>query len=445
MMRVDKILKGLTLCVAAVLLISGCDKPVEKAATKSKLDLSTTPTGAEIFYKGKSIGNTPYVNEAVKPGFKLIGLKMKGYKTKWIQFTAKAGSSHTINEKLEPVRSSVMITSNPTRSSVVIDGDILGETPLVLHDLPFGEYKAQVNAQGYSGKTISWSITSSRPQKVDVDLDSNTGIIEVASSPEGATILIDNKPYGVTPGREEVEEGEHLIKIFKEGYESYEQSINLARGSVKQIGANLKIKPSSITVKTKPEGAEVFVNGDAYSSSPTTIKNLPAGDYVIMVRKQGFDDEVREISLAPGQQAETSINMGTNLGGIDLVVNPPGVTIYLDGKKMGFSKEDKNGASKVFQLRGLTSGRHKLRFSHKRATPQNLNMTISVSKGEISRPKKIKMWIADTIMTLKNGRVLKGRLILKNDLEVIFSETPKITMGYKPEEVKSLEPLEYEE
>jgi len=445
MMRIDKILTGLILCAVAVFMVSGCDKPAEKTAFKSKLDLTTTPTGAEIYFKGKRVANTPYVNEAMKPGFKVIGLKMNGYKTKWIKFTAKAGSSHTFNEKLEPVRSSVMITSNPMRSSVVIDGDILGETPLVLHDLPFGKYKAQVNAQGYSGKTVSWSVTSNRPQKVDVDLDSNTGIIEVASSPEGATILIDNKPYGVTPGREEVEEGEHLVKIFKEGYETYEQSINIARGSVKQIGANLKIKPSSITVKTNPVGAEVFVNGDAYSSSPTTIKNLAAGDYVIMVRKQGFDDEVREISLAPGQQAEIPINMGTNLGGIDLVVNPPGVTIYLDGKKVGSSKEDKNGASKVFTLRGLTSGRHKLRFSHKRATPQNLSMTISVRKGEISRPKKIGMWIADTVMTMRNGSVLKGKLILKNDHEVLFSETPGIIIGYKPEELKSIESLEYEE
>ena len=432
-------------CSFVTILQTSCTEEKQQVPTRASIEISSIPDGAELYYKGKKIGQSPYKQESVKPGFKLIRLEKEGYESRWLQFSAKAGEAVNIEERLDPVKASIMITSNPTRSSVVIDGDIKGETPLVIHHLPFGEYKAEINAHGYSSKTVSWTVNNSRPQRVNIDLDSNTGFIEVISDPEGARVYIDNKAFGVTPVREEVEEGKHSIRIEKVGYEPYEQNVSIARGSEKRVGSNLKIKPSSINVTTKPTGAEVFINGEAYSSSPTVIENLKPGDYVIMVRKDAYDDEVREMTIAPGQQATVSITMGTNLGGIDTYVNPPGVTIYLDRKKVGYSIADAGGNSKVLQLRGLTSGTHNLRFSHKRATPQNISMNVVVRKGEITRTKKIKMWIADTVMTMTNGRVLRGRLILQNDQEVIFSVDPKITQGYKPSEIKSLEPLEFEE
>ena len=435
----------LILSTTTALSLCSCDKKVENKVIPASFQLTTTPTGANLYVGDRKIGNTPFKKDKLNPGIKLLRLELDGYKTKWLKFKVRQGEAVVLNEKLDPITASVMITSKPSRATVTINGDIKGETPFVFHDLRFGEHKALITAHGYSPKTIVWNVDSPRPKRVNVNLNSNTGILDILSSPKGATIYIDNKPFGVTPGREELEEGEHTIRLEKIGYETYEQIIDMARGSTKKVGANLKIKPSSIKVITDPPDAKLFINGDVYSNTPTTIKNLTPGDYIIKVSKQGFDDEVREISLAPGQQAKVPITLETNLGGIDLVVLPPGVTIYLDNKKVGVSKDDGNGGSELFKLRGLTSGKHRLRFSHKRAVPQNIQTTVIVRKGEITRPKRVRMWIADTIMTLKNGRKLEGRLILKNDKQVVFSESPKITQGYRIEEVSKIEPLKYDE
>ena len=67
---------------------------------------------------------------------------------------------------------------------------------------------------------------------------------------------------------------------------------------------------------------------------------------------------------------KVNLQLDSNLGGIDLVANPPGVTIYIDGVKKGVTEPGENPKfSKVFEVRGLRTGKHTVKMAHKRATP----------------------------------------------------------------------------
>ncbi|HPN85262.1 MAG TPA: hypothetical protein PK821_08010, partial [Victivallales bacterium] len=136
------------------------------------------------------------------------------------------------------------------------------------------------------------------------------------------------------------------------------------------------------------------------------------------------------------------------MGGIDLVANPPGVTVYLDGKKVGKMEEGERGnkkLSKVFQIRGLTSGDHSVKVSHARAVPQDKTINVVVEKGKISRPAQINMWIADSVVKFKNGKEVTGRIVENDASGILFEPEPGIAIRYKANEISGITHLGVDE
>jgi membrane-associated protease RseP (regulator of RpoE activity) len=77
---------------------------------------------------------------------------------------------------------------------------------------------------------------------------------------------------------------------------------------------------SSVTVNSTPPGAEIFVDDDFAGDTPSTL-NLSSGKHVVSVRKPGFQEWIRKVSLSGG-----SITLNAELThGTDELhpVNPP--------------------------------------------------------------------------------------------------------------------------
>ncbi len=95
----------------------------------------------------------------------------------------------------------------------------------------------------------------------------------------------------------------------------------------------------SVYIKSTPSSAEILVNGDKYKgSTPTIIKDLPINELIIIkVKKTGFEDSVKEITLKDKKTQNIEIKLKkseTNVGIIKISSEPKGATIYLDSKKL---------------------------------------------------------------------------------------------------------------
>jgi hypothetical protein len=283
------------------------------------------------------------------------------------------------------------------------------------------------------------------------------GDLSITSNPANSTIFIEEKPRGPTPFEGPIEQGNHKIRIEKEGYTPIEEVLTIKKNDKTTKTYTLQMRPGALTVKSTPGGASVFLNNQLYGNTPVEIKELVPGTYQIRVEKAGCDPLVKQISIAAGSKSEETVQLSSNTGGIDLVVNPPGVTVYLDGKKIGVSEpdEEKNSLeenkklhlkfSKVISLRGISADDHVLKFFHKRAQPEEKTLKIKVKKGEIERPKTVIMWIATATLSLKNGRVMNGLLAGETKDEILFEPEPGVRQGYKRNEIQSIDMLKQEE
>ncbi|HBC88440.1 MAG TPA: hypothetical protein DCZ94_15945 [Lentisphaeria bacterium] len=430
---------------SAILFMAGCG-PEKKVETRGVFTIKSNPDGAKITINNKEVGVTPKT-VSLNPNTYIMEVSKLNCRSEWRKLVSTAGATKTVEVELEPITSSVMIGSKPDGAIVEIDGKQIGQTPLTIHDQTIGKHSARLSKPGYIAMEVSWTVEDARPQLVTGNLSSNMGTLDIKSTPSGANVFIDGKARGKTPYTERIEQGEHKVKVELKGHNPHEQSVVVARDGKKDVQVTLLLLPGSLNITTAPAGATVLLNDREYKNSPVEIKNLLPGTYKLKLKKAGFDQIERDVIIVAGEPAEVSVTLDTNYGGIDLVVNPPGVTIYIDGKKVGVSEQGEDKVtSKVFEIRSLSSEEHTIKIAHKRAQPAEKEIKVKVSKGQITRPKPLNMWIADTYVKLKeNGREMRGKIRQQNEDEIIFEPEPGIAQKYTRKEIETLRELKENE
>lgn len=442
-----KINKSAMVCIflsAFPFFFASCGKKDEPQP--AVISINSEPSGASVFFKGKELGKTPFEIKT-KNGTYVFGLEKNNYKPQYLKVTVGDGERKNVELTLQEITASVMIESTPTEATVEIDGKEIGLTPIIIHGQKIGTHKAILKKAGMVPVEVSWQIEDARPQTVKANLSSNLGLIKIIASPPNAQISVDDKPKGRSPLSENIEQGEHSITVEAPGYEKHEQKIIVNRNAETVLNIALNVLPGSINVNSEPEGATIYLDEKLIGKTPIKIPGLHPGKYQLKAEKAGFDIASREVELAPGANVDVTLTLDTNLGGIDLVANPPGLTVYLDGKKIGKTeKGDSEKLSKVFEIRGLTNGKHVVRVSHARAVPQDNIIEINVEKGKIARPKSINMWIVDCIIKFKKGnKELRGRLKEETDTKILFEPEPGVAISYDKEELSDIQKLKIDE
>jgi len=106
---------------------------------------------------------------------------------------------------------------------------------------------------------------------VPVSQPTQSGIVQITSSPAGANVYMDDKSTGITPlTLPSVNAGTHTLFIRLPGYQDYSTTINLGAGQSLQVDAALTPVPS-------PTGAGIF---------PFTIIIALAGLAIVLGRRR---------------------------------------------------------------------------------------------------------------------------------------------------------------
>jgi hypothetical protein len=444
MKHISLLLRITIIAFSFVLLLNTACKQKKKRIKMIPVSIKTTPNKVNvkiISHKNVNFGLTP-CKHSLPPGSYIFKFSKQGYRTELKKITCSINQSVNLDFKMQQLNASVIIESEPNGASVLKEGTVIGQTPLLLKDLPLGVYSYILKKNSYSPRELKFSIEDERPFLAKVNLNSNIGILKVRSIPSGAKVFMNNTPRGLTPAVIKTEEGEYTVSIQKDGYDSYEQKVILSKGTTIKINSHLNIKLASMVISTDPSGAAISVNGRKYNDSPLTLNGMQPGTYIVEATMDHYDIAQREVSVAPGQNATVNLKLDSNMCGLDLVVNPPGVAVYIDGKKRGITKPGEvPNVSKIFEVRNSSSGKHFVLLAHKRAKPSQVKFSVNIQKGEIKRKGPIYMWIEDTYLKLKSGRELTGRINYQNKDEIIFELSPKIKVRYARNEISIMRKL----
>lgn len=161
--------------------------------------------------------------------------------------------------------------------------------------------------------------------------------LEVKSEPSGAKVYIDGKESGDTPiALSDIKTGRHQIRVVKEGYESYEVSVETGVGR-KEVMANLKQvgRKGELLIRTVPTEATVYLNEKSVGTSPYEGKGLSPGLYKVRVVKEGYEPWEKDVAVEAGKKAEVL----AKLGEIDWAKRPCNAPVWNVGDKWTYKSE----------------------------------------------------------------------------------------------------------
>ena len=259
----------------------------------------------------------------------------------------------------EPVKTRVQLESQPTGASAIVDGKDRGTTPLMLFDLPAGKHRVKYRLPGYEDCVAFFRCGAEPVVTCSETLPEVKGLLLLRSEPAGADISVNGVSVGVTPrlithlSAKET----YTVKLVKTGY--LDQLIKVKFEGRKPLVRNEKLVLASgtIDILSEPAGAQVSVNGIPKGRSPLKVEQVPRGRAVVKFTLDGYDDEIRELTISAGDVQTLPVAMKAKPGTLHLVSVPAGARFYVNDKPVGKGEQVLSGmAAGTYVVRAELEG-----------------------------------------------------------------------------------------
>jgi serine/threonine-protein kinase len=173
----------------------------------------------------------------------------------------------------------LLVESSPARAEVIINGIRRGETPVTVHDLPFGTHTIRVSRGGYLTSTRKVRLSASRASEA----------LEFDLQPESRSSGTSAAGAGVVAAGGEAE---------------------FERASAEATAAGL----GALLVLSHPTGARVLVDGQYVGMAPLLVTNVAPGTRTVKLELPGHKTWSSSVQVMAGQRVRVaaSLEEGTN-------------------------------------------------------------------------------------------------------------------------------------
>jgi len=245
-------------------------------------------------------------------------------------------------------------SSQPEGATVTIDGTVRGVTPLTLYDLAPGPRHVRFDLANYEGVDEFMFLREGGAVSKNAVLRPVKGILLLATEPAGSDISLDGVSLGKTPRliTSLDAKGAYRLLVQKPGYQSRIVEVKFSGRTPLVKNESLVIDSGVIEVTSEPAGAEVTVNGHPRGKTPVKVEGVPKGRATVSLKKNGFAEESRELSIVAGESQTLSVKLNGLPGSMSLTSVPDGARFYVNDKPEGKGP---------ISLTGLTPGSYTIR------------------------------------------------------------------------------------
>ncbi len=234
---------------------------------------------------------------------------------------------------------SISVASTPAGALISLDGADTGlVTPATLENVPAGDHVVTLKLADHADASTPVTVVSEETATVSLTLTTHTGSLAVTSAPTGALILIDGAATGKTTDAtvDRIGIGDHLVTLTKDGYRSAGANVTVRHNETTTLHLDLVEATGNITVSSSPDRARIFLDGAATEwTTNVTLENIPAGEHTITVKKSGYADAAKTVTVVDRETVTVSFALVEPSGSILVTSSPDGARILLDGTDTG--------------------------------------------------------------------------------------------------------------
>lgn len=216
----------------------------------ASIDITSTPSGADVELDGNFVGNTPS-SIGVSPGDHAITVKKSGYKL-WERKIKVSSGKVNISAELEA-------EANQISAGRAVSGP------------PASQQKSEAAAPEHSAVLVAppnGTATTSISQ--------NLGAVSFTSDPAGAEVYVDNLSLGKTPITLNLKIGPHYVRMFMNDYKNWSQLITVAASSEVTLAVTLE-KPRTTQSVSAQTASPKFLRCRDWSKLSTEMSDQNSG------------------------------------------------------------------------------------------------------------------------------------------------------------------------
>jgi len=191
---------------------------------------------------------------------------------------------------------------------------------------------------------VKGKVTSIRGNVMELDLGLEKGIQSGDLGKVYYNILIDGKEKPIFIAK---------FKITHLSEKSSMAQIEAKTGDVR-VGylVDITVKEGELEVRSEPSGAKVYIDGKEAGETPTVLSNIRVGGHVVRIGKEGHEPYEEQVKVGEGERKKISFSLKKIVGALLVNTDPPGATIFIDGKLIGITP---------YEGKDLSTGTHKIK------------------------------------------------------------------------------------
>ncbi|GAA5503868.1 hypothetical protein Dxin01_03635 [Deinococcus xinjiangensis] len=212
-------------------------------ASPAQLTVSSGTQGATALLDGTPLGNLDAAGRSLalagEVPHRLI-VTAPGHLPYTTSITLKAGEERTLVANPLPQTGKLTISSTPSSANVIVNGKVIGKTPVTLDNLPAGPLDYLIKFAGYVDFAGTAEVSASSPATTNAVLKEQPGL-SVKSSPVGASVFLDGQPLGVTPlVTSGLKPGKYNLTLKMKGYKDQTVSVTIPATGKATVDVTLK-------------------------------------------------------------------------------------------------------------------------------------------------------------------------------------------------------------
>ena len=198
------------------------------------------------------------------------------------------------------------------------------------------------------------------------------GKLEVVTIPAGATILLEASPIGFSNAIfENVVVGSYELILQKDGYSIKREPVTISTGKVTKLKAELSKIKSTLSIKSVPDGARVYINNKPLENkTPVDVTDDVGKKIDIRLELDDYKTEQRNIEFTDRSSTEIITMMRLD-GRISILSTPSRASVTIDFENKGTTPK--------YNLR-LSGGKHSLQVRLDGYKDYSENIDVKASK-----------------------------------------------------------------
>lgn len=314
------------------------------------LMIKTNPPEAMVSLNGKYMGLSP-LKRRFSSGKYSYNINLPGYYPE-SGIVDLQGYEQEIKLEMRPNFGSVNVLSYPEEGMKIFLDDVNTglRTPAVIEDVSSGTHKILLVDNYYQPQSKEVIISDNQLTNVSFQMKPVYANVTLNSLP-GARLTIQGDSIGVGTKSLKLLEGVYDIKAEKDHHYPIKQQVNVYPGADLEIDLELDSKIGSLWIKSVPEGASVFIDGEIMGVTPLLIDSMIQGSRQYHISKQGYGTYFDSLFVENNKKLEINkvLKPGKNM---IITTDPDDIEIFLDGKYVGNSPWNGN----------ISFGSHKLKL-----------------------------------------------------------------------------------